>query len=192
MDTHTDTDWAGDKASRKSIGCVNHQMDGCPIMSTVRQQSFLALSSAEAELGGMLIGGTEGLAYRRLLEWLGFKVIWKLGTDSSAARGFAFKEGVGRMRHIDLKILWLQRATATEGLNIYKVPGELNRANLGTKRLAQRQLEQEARMNGILDISEVGRQSVPEVHAVERVGMRPDLATLEELSMALLTYLRTA
>jgi len=166
LDTQTDTDWASDRASRKSIACINIEMDGCPIMAVVRQQGFLALSSAEAELGGMLTGATESYGHRRLLEWLGFRVRWRLGTDSSAAKGFAAREGVGRMRHIDLKILWLQKASHDLGLSIYKVPGEYNRANIGTKKLTAVQLERESRLTGLLDALELGDENVPAVHAV--------------------------
>jgi hypothetical protein len=161
LDTQTDSDWASDRVTRKSVACINVQMDGCPIASVVRQQGFLALSSAEAELGGMLTGALESFGHRRLLQWLGFKVIWKLGTDSSAAKAFAARDGVGRMRHIDLKILWLQQASKELGLTIYKVPGEYNRANIGTKKLSAPQLEREARMTGIIDVLELADEPIP-------------------------------
>ena len=46
---HMDTDWAADKETWKSVVCCHHQLDGCCISNTVRQQSFSDLSSAEAE-----------------------------------------------------------------------------------------------------------------------------------------------
>jgi len=62
----------------------------------VSKQSFLALSSAEAELGGILSGAVDSLSFVRLFEWLGYKVYWRLGADSSAARAVAMREGLGK------------------------------------------------------------------------------------------------
>ena len=61
LDTHTDTDWAGDKETRKSVACCHHNLDGCCIATTVRQQGFLAMSSAEAELGGIHSGAKDAV-----------------------------------------------------------------------------------------------------------------------------------
>ena len=83
-----------------------------------------------------------------------------------AAKAFAARDGVGRMRHIDLTILWLQQASRELGLVIYKVPGEYNRANIGTKKLSAPQLERESRMTGLIDILELSDEPVPEASAV--------------------------
>eukprot|EP00975_Prorocentrum_lima_P005060 1100280-Prorocentrum_lima.AAC.1 len=52
LETSVDTDWASDKASRKSVVCFDIRADECPLHGSVRQQSFVALSSGEAEYGG--------------------------------------------------------------------------------------------------------------------------------------------
>ena len=166
LDTHTDTDWAGDKETRKSVACCHHNLDGCCIATTVRQQGFLAMSSAEAELGGIHSGAKDAVGYKRLLEWLGWTVIWRLGTDSSAAKQITARRGVGKLRHMDLKLLWTQQAAQELGLDIYKVPGELNRANLGTKALAENQFTRERRLAGMIHEQEIKLQDAPSVHAV--------------------------
>ena len=37
------------------------------------------------------------------------KVEFTLNLDNSAAKAFFFRSGVGRIRHISVRILWLQR-----------------------------------------------------------------------------------
>eukprot|EP00974_Lingulodinium_polyedra_P049878 4798631-Lingulodinium_polyedra.AAC.1 len=82
LETAVDSDWAADKASRKSIVCYDVRADGCPLHAAVRQQSFIALSSGEAEFGGVHAASTESLLFKRLLEWLGMEVSWVVEADS--------------------------------------------------------------------------------------------------------------
>ena len=126
----------------------------------------VAKSSAEAELGGALTGATQGVGYKRVFEWFGFSVDWQLGTDSSAARAICLRENVGKLRHMDLKLLWCQTAVKTLGLKVYKVAGALNRANIGTKKLAVKQFEEERALIKMVPAEFVAAQSVPVVHAV--------------------------
>ncbi len=56
-----------------------------------------------------------------------------LGTDSSAAKSFASRRGLGRMRHIEIRNLWLQKAVREGNVELSKIPGESNPADLMTK-----------------------------------------------------------
>ena len=66
-------------------------------------QGAYALSSAEAELYGMIEGVTPAKGLVSLARELGFREleqgVW-LGTDSSAAKSFVCRRGLGRMRHL--------------------------------------------------------------------------------------------
>ena len=65
-------------------------------------QGAYALSSAEAELYGMVEGVTRAKGLRTLAFELGFKSlrnVVKLGTDSSAAKSFVSRRGLGRVKH---------------------------------------------------------------------------------------------
>ena len=115
LDTHIDKDWTGDKESRKSVACCHHQFGGCCISSTVRQQPFLALSIPEAELGGINSGAKDAIGYKRLLGWFGWTIVWRLGTASSTAKQITNRCGAGKLRHLDLKLLWTQEATQELG-----------------------------------------------------------------------------
>ena len=55
--------------------------------------------------------------------------------DASAAIGFASRPGLGRMKHFNLRRLWIQEETLAKRLKIKKVRTEENYADLFTKDL---------------------------------------------------------
>ena len=60
-------------------------------------------------------------------------------SDSSSCRAFSQRQGVGRLKHINVKHLWLQEKIKECALQMDGVPTVLNIADLGTKRLAKAQ-----------------------------------------------------
>ena len=82
----------------------------------------VALSSCEAELTAALKGVIEGLNVQRLASTLGDEVSLELKTDASAARGVILRQGVGKVRHLQVKQLWLQENVAAGELSIVKIP----------------------------------------------------------------------
>ena len=69
-------------------------------------------------------------------------------TDSSAAKSFASQRGLGRMRHIEVKDLWLQEAICRSRLKVINIKGDENPADVFTKYLGAADTElQCARMN---------------------------------------------
>ena len=89
-------------------------------------QSNIALSSCEAELNAALNGAVEGLNVQRLTAALGGQLSLDLKTDASADRGVILRQGVGKVRHLQVKQLWLQ-ANVAAGANYTEYPkkGEL-------------------------------------------------------------------
>ena len=43
------------------------------------------------------------------MEWLGFTVIYRLHVDSSSAKAMINRDGVGNVKHLDVRALWLQQ-----------------------------------------------------------------------------------
>ena len=77
---------------------------------------------------------SKGLA--SLAKELGFKNVSNvvvLGTDSSAAKSFVCRRGLGKMRHIEIRDLWLQKEVREGKLKVVKVLGSENPADLMTK-----------------------------------------------------------
>ena len=62
--------------------------------------------------------------------------IWKgvsIGTDSSAAKSFVSRRGLGKMRHIEIRVLWMQKEVLEGKVLVSKVAGKENPADLMTK-----------------------------------------------------------
>ena len=78
-------------------------------MLTVGGQGSVALSSCEAEVMAASEGIKEALLLQEMLMFVGlghYEI--EIKVDSSAAHAFFHRRGVGRMKHIDSRILWLQ------------------------------------------------------------------------------------
>jgi len=96
-------------------------------------QSTVTLSSGEAEFHGLVKGAGVALGQQALLEDLGIQLPIRLWTDSSAAIGICSRQGLGKLRHIDTKLLWIQQAVRAGKLAVKKVAGLANPADLFTK-----------------------------------------------------------
>ena len=94
-----------------------------------------ALSSGEAEYYGVVKAAGIGLGYQALLLDLGIELPLRLWTDSSAAIGVTSRQGVGKIRHLDTRTLWVQQAVRTGRIEVRKVLGTENPADLFTKHL---------------------------------------------------------
>ena len=72
-----------------------------------------------------------------------------LGTDSSAAKSFVARRGLGRMRHIEVRGLWLQQEVLKGVVKVVKIPGEENPADLMTKFLSTQEVAKRLEGMGI-------------------------------------------
>ena len=104
-----------------------------PLKAWSSTQSVVAMSSAEAELYSACDGACRGLGLQTMLGELGANAGLSLFLDSSAAKAFASTRGIGRMRHLSVKTLWLQGAVHRGRLRLFKVWGEINPADVLTK-----------------------------------------------------------
>ena len=95
-------------------------------------QQVVSLSSAEAELHGLTKCASEGLAISQMSMELYKPLHLRILTDSSAARGIILRSGVGKVKHLDIKVLWIQEREARGDLQCVKVPRLQNCADLLT------------------------------------------------------------
>jgi hypothetical protein len=93
----------------------------------------VTLSSGEAEFGGVIRGAGQGLGYQALLADLGVDVPLRIWTDSSAAIGISSRQGLGKLRHLDTQTLWIQQAIRCRRIELRKVLGTENPADILTK-----------------------------------------------------------
>ena len=102
-------------------------------------QSSIALSSGEAEFNGVVRGSGIGLGYQSLLHDLGQDLPVRVWTDSSAAMGICSRQGLGGIRHLDTHTLWVQQAVRCRRIDLRKVDGEVNPADIFTKHSISRE-----------------------------------------------------
>ena len=133
IDVYVDSDWAGDKQQRKSTSGGLVIVGGTVIKSWSRIQRGRSLSSAEAEYYAIVTGTAEALAVQALAEEMGWNMSVRVHTDSSAAKAVASRRGLGKLRHIELKYLWVQELVQDRRIMIKKIDGLNNPADCLTK-----------------------------------------------------------
>ncbi len=133
VDIYTDIDWAGRPKTRKSTsgGCL--MLGRHTLKHWSSTQVGVSLSSGEAEFHGVVKGAGMGLGYQALLQDLWIHEDLGVWTDSSAAIGIAGRQGLGKLRHLDTHTLWLQQAVRSKRLELKKVLGTANPADVLTK-----------------------------------------------------------
>ena len=64
---------------------------------------------------------------------LGIDLDLKFESDSSSAKSFANRKGLGKQRHVQTRFLWIQDMVAARVFKITKVHGEKNISDVLTK-----------------------------------------------------------
>ena len=104
----TDSDWAGCLRTRRSTSGGLVMLGWHPLRTWSSTQSVVATSSAEAELFSAAEGASRSPGLQSMLQEMGVETSLAVSTDSSSATSFASTRGLGRMRHLEVKDLWLQ------------------------------------------------------------------------------------
>ena len=106
-----------------------------------KTQTTIALSSGEAELHGIAAGITQGLGMQSIARDLGFKIGIRVHTDATAALGICRRRGLGKIRHLDVTDLWCQEKVRDGTVQLLKVVGSDNPADIMTKYVDRQILE---------------------------------------------------
>ena len=130
FETFTDANWAGCRRTRKSTSGGVIVVGTHLIQSRAKTQATIAKSSAESELYGIVRGTCEALGFISLAEDLGSEMTAKLHMDATAAQGIIDRQGISKVRHLDVNLLWLQEQLAREKVPLIKVPGPENSADV--------------------------------------------------------------
>ena len=78
------------------------------------------------------------IGHQSLMKDLGINVGVRVWTDSSAAMGICRRSGLGKLRHVQTHTLWVQERVRTGAIQLRKVNGLVNPADLFTKHLSSR------------------------------------------------------
>lgn len=141
VETFTNADWAGHKAHRKPTSCGVHFINNNFVYASSRTQRVVSLSSAESELHAMVSGCSDAIFLRRCMEFLTNDEVeqWQW-VDNSAAKQLIERQGVGRVRHLSGKILWMQDLVLEKQVKVGQIPTQWNVSDVGTKPLARQRL----------------------------------------------------
>ncbi|CAE8636697.1 unnamed protein product, partial [Polarella glacialis] len=136
-----DASFASDEQCKSTSGSLVF-LQALLLQSSSKTQAVTAKSSAEAELLGVNSGVSEGLfAQSLLLDVLDEIVPPEALTDSTACLGIAGRLGLGRLKHVEVKHLWIQEAVRTRFVSVSKVDTRENLADLLTKPLPPAKVE---------------------------------------------------
>jgi hypothetical protein len=178
VDTYSDTDWAGCLKTRKSTsgGCL--MLGTHLVKSWSSTQASISLSSGEAEFYGVVKASGVSLGYQALLRDVGLALPIRVWTDSTATIGICGRQGLGKLRHVDTQCLWIQQRVRDGSVELCKVKGEENPADLFTKHLTSRD-----RIYKLLDLCGCKyRGGRPEAAPVLRSGVGTSKGELLQLA----------
>jgi len=96
-------------------------------------QASVAQSSGEAEYYALVRAASEALGLQSIMKDLGWEAKIRLLVDSSAAKSIASRTGLGKLRHLEIKFLWLQEIVRRKKIVLSKVRGDINPADVLTK-----------------------------------------------------------
>ena len=142
----SDSDWAGCKRTAKSTSGGALMIGDHLIKSWSSTQKNITLSSGEAELVAAVKACTELIGLTQLAQDWGVELKGKVYVDSSAAIGVAHRKGNGRLRHVKVGLLWIQEKVEEGEVEVKKVGGEENPADLMTKNVNAAKVEKFMRM----------------------------------------------
>jgi len=155
---YVDSDWAGCRKTRKSTSGGVLMLGSTAVRGWSTNQVVIALSTGEAEYYAALKGSSQALGFQSMLRDIGLCTSVTLFSDSSAARGIIHRAGLGKLRHLETGYLWLQAAVASKRLQVRKVNGTENPADLFTKFLSSADMWKH--LHGMQMASEEGRSDV--------------------------------
>ena len=147
----SDSNWAGNEGGKSTSGGLL-LLDGFLIENYCKTQSIIALSSCEAELLAINYGASEGFLLCSILEEIGIEAAQlQIISDSSSARQVICRRGLGRLRHMKVRQLWLQDQLRLNTIALVPIASEDNTADIFTKHLTPRFFETHCRALGLKD-----------------------------------------
>ena len=150
---HVDSDWAACRSTRRSTSGGVLKVGNHVLKTWSSTQPTIATSSGEAELIAMQDGAARGMGLHMVIIEMGLMPnlsLLRVLTDSSVAKSFVATRGLGKMRHLEVKLLWLQEVVQSGRLVVGKVKGTTNIADAMTKYHTAAKLEELCTPHGVV------------------------------------------
>ena len=131
----SDSDWAADRETRQSVSCGAIFVNGNIVHFQSKRQRSVSRSSCESEAVAAVSIMSEGVFLQKLIERItGIAPEVRLYIDLSSSRQLISRKGLGKARHLDVSLLWIQKM---KHVLVKAIKGVDNPADLGTKALSQ-------------------------------------------------------
>ena len=156
----TDSDWAGCIETRKSSSAGVVMLGAHTLKAYTRKQKIIARSSAEAELYAAALGASELKGVVSMLKDLGYVKSPVLTIDAKATEHILHRQGIGKLKHIDVAYLWIQDEVRSQRLKVRRVRSEDKIADLGTKPLSKATIAKHCLTMGYVNMSQESAQTV--------------------------------
>jgi len=150
VDVFTDADWAGCALSRKSTSGVAARHGKHTLKTASNLQSIVTLSVAEAEYYALVKGAALALSLQSLYRDWGLEVSLRIHSDSSSARSMCSRQGVGKVKHMATRWLWIQERLRAHDFTLHAVPTEDNPSDIFTKSLSRATMEKHCTALGLV------------------------------------------
>ena len=118
-----------------------------------RTQAGVALSSAEAELNAALKMGCEILGMSQFCSEFGYTMKTTISGDSSAVKGILARRGCGKVKHLEVKQLWLQEQVRSGKVQFQKISRKNNPSDPLTHHYTREEAKKHFKHMGIESMS---------------------------------------
>ena len=149
LKVYVDTDFGGCQSTRRSTSGGIAMIGGHAIKHWSTTQPTIALSSGEAELGGICRGASIALGLQSVAHDLGIDLVVEVLTDATAAIGICRRRGLGKIRHLHVADLWVQDRVKRGDFILTKVAGSDNPADILTKHVPRDLMAKHMKFMGI-------------------------------------------
>ena len=129
----TGAKWAGELEALRSTSRGWIYFGDHPLETHSSTQQIVALSTAESEYISITKGAAHALEVRSAVMEYGLTLKVVCETDASVGRATASRRGVGRVRLLDARLLWLQQLCAEGVVEMRARPWRAQRGRPGIK-----------------------------------------------------------
>ena len=120
----------------------------------VGEMRVITNSKHEAELYAAALGASELKGIISLMKDLGYEKRPVLAIDAKATEHILHRQGLGKLKHIDVAYLWIQDEVRSRRLQVRRVKSEDNIADLGTKPLSRAVIAEHCATMGYMSMNQ--------------------------------------
>ena len=144
----SDSDYAGCIRTRRSTHGTVVRLGMHTVKASSGLQPTIALSVGEAEYYGVVKGTSIGMQMQSMLKDWHIDLELEVYTDSNSTIGTTSRKGLGKMKHVQTRYLWMQERLATGCFKLLKVGTKSNVADVCTKAVSSNDMDKHMKSTG--------------------------------------------